>query len=78
MSQVEFNDPHVMAAWVAVQMNRPGEMKTILVVETSLNLNQEDKAYDSDSIKSLAHKVWAYLAAHDYIESAELVPIKIA
>jgi hypothetical protein len=35
MSQVEFNDPHVMAAWVAVQMNRPGEMKTILVVESA-------------------------------------------
>ena len=78
MSQVEFGHPHVLAAWVFVKMDHPGEMKTVLAVETSLNLNPNDRAYDEGALVDLGNKVWEYLAHHRYIESAEIVPIKIA
>ena len=77
MSQIELGHPHVVAAWLYVRLDGPGEMKTVLAVETSLNLDPNDRAYDEGALVDLSNKIWEYLASHRHIEAAEIVPIKI-
>jgi hypothetical protein len=65
---------HAKLSWITLRINRRGETKMGLVVETDLTLNTADWKYDAADVKSLVECVTTYLECHDDIEGADINP----
>ena len=61
LSQNLIDHPHAKTSWLAMRVDRNRELKTTLIVETDLVMNNEDPQYDQNALTGHMGVVLDYL-----------------
>lgn len=67
--------PHSTTTWVTVRIERGGELKTIFVVETKLELAVDSPKFQPDAYHQMVEAVRDYLTANPSVDAAEIHPV---
>ena len=72
-----FSHEHAKSTWLTMRV-RVGEIKTVLVVETDLMLDENDKGYDRAALTEMLNALAEFLARNKHIDSADIERVRPA
>lgn len=72
---ISIPNKHAGTTWLSVNVDRNGLIKTILKVETTLNLNPMHPAHNTSEFASLQADIVEYMKANPHIDSADILQI---